>query len=136
MPFTQLASGSVTFSGATTPGHVYTWTGGAAAANDFIILGCNVHNGSASLPTGYSVVVSRAPDAVVPQGVYCWCKVATGGETSVTIVTNADREVALSYFRYSGVAHTSPVDKTDIKVGTQKYVGYNNIVGTTPFGDT
>jgi hypothetical protein len=132
MPFTQLASGPATFSGATGAGHVYTFPIGAVAVGDLLILGCNVHNGTASTPTGYLVAGSNT---ATTQGAYCWYKIATGGETSATIITNADREVSLSFLRYSGAATSAVLDKVDVKTGTsQQFLGYNFTIGISKLG--
>lgn len=108
MPFVQQASDTAAFSGANGAGHVYTFAGGAAATDDLIVLGVNVHNATVTTPAGYSIATS---DITTPHGAYVYYKIATGGETAVTIVTSADRAVTLSYLRHLGSSGT-PLDVT------------------------
>jgi hypothetical protein len=103
------SSGVATFSGADI-GHDYVLAGDNVVVGDLLILGVNVHNGTVSTPSGFTTASS---DTSTPQSVYVFFKIAAGGEETVTITTNADRNVALSYLRYSG-ANASPLDVTDI----------------------
>jgi hypothetical protein len=127
MAITLQSSGVSVFDEADT-GHVYTYAGGAAAAGDLLLIGVNVHNGTATTPTGFTIAKSDAGD----QGCYCWYKVAAGGETSSTITTSDDREVSLSYLRYSGLSAT-PLDKVQaVRVTDTPTAGTQQSPAVTP----
>lgn len=107
--FVKLASGVSTFSGADV-GHDYILASGAVDVGDLLIIGVNVHDGTCDTPSGF---LAAAFDVSTPQGVYVFYRIASGGEDTVNITTNADRNVALSYLRYSG-ANSSPLDEAAI----------------------
>lgn len=105
MSWTLLDSDTATFADGNA-GHTYTFPGAAAAGN-LIVLGLN-SNTTITTPTGYTA----AETDVGNQGAYVYYKVASGGETSVSVTTSGNHNTALSFLRYSGADTSAPLDKT------------------------
>lgn len=86
-------------------GTAFTFPGGAASAGDLLIVGISSDTVLGATPAGWSVAVSDVGNI----GTYVLYKVATGGETSVTITTSGDHQTAAGFLRYSGGTAT-PLD--------------------------
>lgn len=88
-------------------GHSYSFPGGAANANDLLTV-CVSSDTTVSTPSGWSLAVSDIGNI----GAYIFYKLATGGETAVTITTSGNFPTAIAFIRYGGSATASPLDKT------------------------
>lgn len=106
MTWSILDSGSAGFADGNTPGHVYTYPGGAPASGDLLTLSVSSDT-TVSTPSGWTL----GPSDVHSIGAYLFYRIAGASEpSSVTIITSGNFPTAIGYLRYSGQAASSPAD--------------------------
>lgn len=89
-----------------------TWTltfGFTATAGNLLVIVATSSPNPMTTPSGYTLAVSKA---TVPN-TYIWYKIAAGGETSAGMAVTGGSSYSIAHvIEFSGVASSSPLDKT------------------------
>lgn len=97
---------AVADTGNTEPATLDVVLGVGATAGNLILIGAN-SDATLTPPVGFATAAS----AINAQATYLFWKIATGGETTLTVTPSVGRPIALVAAEYSGIA-ASPVDQT------------------------
>lgn len=97
---------AVADTGNTEPATLDVVLGASATAGNLILIGAN-SDATLTPPAGFATAAS----AINAQATYLFWKIATGGETTLTVTPSVGRPLALVAAEYSGI-NASPVDQT------------------------